>query len=197
MRTLALLIVLALDLAAAWLLLDARGRARGLELAPLPALAASIRGTPTGSGGSDPGPPPLFDGAGRLRLAALAVPGYDPPELRRDPAPLGPERLPPRLAELDGSVVTVSGYPLPADVGQDGTRTVLLSRNPPGCCFGLRPVLDEWIEVRLDQGTRDLDPSAPATFRGTLEVGEVQDEAGYALSLYRLRGASRVRDEGR
>ena len=178
-----------------WLLLVAANAAsaRALWLAwqdherPLPPV--DLRGLPMRSASQsalEPEPPPLFDDEGQVRLAGLAIPGYDPPELRPDPSPLGRDRLPEAIAALHGREVTVTGYPLPYDGDREGTRAVLLSLNPPGCCFGLRPVLDEWIEVRGAKAWQGLDPGQLTTFRGLLEVEELQDEDGYALSLYRM-----------
>jgi len=177
---------------AGWGLLDALSASRGLVLTSVPLRGAAIQGRARArsTGGQ---PAPLFDELGELQLAGLVVPGYDPPELRADRSPLGPERLPEPIAALDGREVRVCGFPLPLESGPAGARAVLLSLNPPGCCFGLRPVLDEWILVRsAGAAWVDLDPALPATFSGRLEVGELLDEDGHALSLYRMPGARLV-----
>ena len=93
---------------------------------------------------------------------------------------------------LDGQEVATVGYPLAVALERDRTRSFLLSRYPPGCCFGTVPALDEWIEVEAPPETDPLDPDVPVVVRGVLEVGEDLDELGFARSLYRMRAESVV-----
>ena len=125
---------------------------------------------------------------GVLDLRRLALPAYDPPELRPPGSgPLGPEDFPPEIRALADERVTVVGYPLVAELDGVETGSFLLSRFPPGCCFGAVPVLDEWIAVEAPAGTPALPPAVPVRVTGTLEVGEVLDANGFAESLYRMR----------
>ncbi|MDA1266661.1 MAG: hypothetical protein O2816_16395, partial [Planctomycetota bacterium] len=129
--------------------------------------------------------PPTFPEDGRVPMARLAVPGYDPPELRSDPAPWTLEDFPPRVQILAGKTILTTGYPIATESLGDGDLRCLLSRFPPGCCFGSVPVADEWIEVLLD-GAGGLDPNRALEVEGVLEVGEVIDELGFVQSIYRL-----------
>lgn len=148
---------------------------------------------PLATGDDVPLPVPEVGPDGRLDLALLAIPGYDPPELR--PEGEGPMRLedfPPAVRALDGRTVHARGYPIAAELERGEVHRFLLSRFPPGCCFGAVPVLDEWIAVTVEEGVAPLDPNVPVEVSGGLEVGEVLGEDGFAVSLYRMR-AERVR----
>lgn len=136
----------------------------------------------------------VFPEDGRLDIARLAVPDYDPPELRADAEPLRLGDLPLHVQVLAGKRITTAGYPLAAERTEDGLR-FLLSRFPPGCCFGSEPVPDEWIDVSVS--SRDLlDPGRRVEVSGVLEAGEVQDELGFVESLYRMRAVTvRLADE--
>lgn len=149
----------------------------------------------TGSEEEPPALEPGPDGVIRPSLADLAFDDYDPPELRVGAGEaLGPSAFPPAVAALDGRAVEVRGYPVVVDLEGDSVRGFLLSRFPPGCCFGAVPVPDEWLDVRgaADTDWGDLVPVSPVTVRGTLEVGERIDADGFVLSLYRLVDAAPV-----
>jgi hypothetical protein len=64
----------------------------------------------------------------------------------------------------------------------------LLSRFPPGCCFGALPFPDEWIAVTLTDPVAPLAADIPVEVTGTLEVGELLDGQGFVTSLYRMQG---------
>ena len=135
--------------------------------------------------------PELSVDEGMLDPGDLMIPGYDPPELRGG-RPFGLEDFPEEVRLLDGQEVATVGYPLAVALERDRTRSFLLSRYPPGCCFGTVPALDEWIEVEAPPETDPLDPDVPVVVRGVLEVGEDLDELGFARSLYRMRAESVV-----
>jgi len=69
-------------------------------------------------------------------------------------------------------------------------QTFLLSRFPPGCCFGSVPVMDEWVEVEAPPGTTSLIPDLRVEVQGVLEMGEIIGPTGFALSLYRMQAVS-------
>jgi len=150
-------------------------------------LFALARGAPLSSVPPPSRLPRLPVEEGLVDLASFAVPGYDPPELRADRAPWPPERFPAAVRALDGRRIAARGYPIAAELERGTVRRFLLSRYPPGCCFGSVPVLDEWIDVRAPDGVAPLAPDVPVTVEGVLAVGELQDAQGFAQSLYRLR----------
>lgn len=124
-------------------------------------------------------------------MGRLAFDDYDPPELRADAGALGVADFPPAARALDGRDVVLEGFPLVVDLDEGEVRELLLTRFPPGCCFGAVPVLDEWVLVELEQPLPADEVPPQAALRGVLEVGEILDERGAAQSLYRMR-AGRV-----
>ncbi len=128
---------------------------------------------------------------GAVALERFAFRGYDPPELRVPPGrPLALDEFPEHVRELAGRAIVIEGFPLAVELAGREVASVILTRYPPGCCFGSVPVLDEWIEARLEPGAAArLSPYEPARVRGVLEVGEERDDDGFAVSLYRLRDA--------
>jgi len=180
------------DLVAALFLQQALLHRAALALEP----AMLVRGAPIASAVPGDGSAaateltgPAVDTDGLLDMARLVVPGYDPPEVRADPTALTLDRLPPVVQAVHGQTLRARGYVIPIERDRGSIIRFLLSRYPPGCCFGALPVLDEWIEVTFDEGIElpaDRDSVVEAT--GRLEAGEVLDADGYALSLYRMAG---------
>jgi len=130
-------------------------------------------------------------GAVSIELAHLAFDDYDPPELRGANAEaLGPKAFPETIEKLHGREIEIEGFPLIMEFGDEGAQELLLTRFPPGCCFGTVPVMDEWISVSVGEG--DVDPGTgydPIRMRGRFFAGEVLDDNGFVESLYRLEGA--------
>ena len=170
--------------------LAAAGPGPRLRVWRVEGLRALARGAPLAAVPPPSRLPRLEVEEGMLDLASLAVPGYDPPELRPDRRPWPLERFPAEVRALDGQRIATRGYPIAAELERGEVRRFLLSRYPPGCCFGSVPVLDEWIDVRAPDGVDPLPPEVPVTVEGVLEVGEVQDAQGFAQSLYRLRAGA-------
>lgn len=101
------------------------------------------------------------------------------------------EQLPPDVRALDGKLVSVRGFAVPAEV-DDGriSSLMLLANNELDCPYGHYPSMNEWIMVRVRPVRVDLRPYEPMRVSGRLEVGE-EVEGGTVLSLYRLK-ADRV-----
>lgn len=136
-------------------------------------------------------PPEYFEGTIPLvPLERLAFPSYDPPTLRTDPSPLDATAYPAAVRDLDGRTIALRGHPLVLEYEGSGVRQFLLTRFPPGCCFGSVPILDEWVQVELEDRREDFPRNRPTLIAvGAFEVREHQDEDGQAVSLYRLRAA--------
>ncbi len=148
------------------------------------------RGMPLDSVAPMQAQPVQFSEDGRLDLACLAIPDYDPPELRSPSEKFGIDRFPLNVQTLAGKEITAIGFPLAAALEGEEVKTFLLSRFPPGCCFGSIPVMDEWIEVQAPAGTSQLVPDYRVEVAGILEIGEQVGPAGFATSLYRMRASS-------
>ena len=127
-----------------------------------------------------------------LDFVHFEFPDYDPPELRGPgAAPLGLEAFPEAVAACHGAVVRLEGFMLTVDFEGGRVESFVLSRFPPGCCFGATPVFDEWVDARPDDGgVEQVSGYTPLEVVGRLEVGEALDEEGFVTSIYRLREAS-------
>lgn len=132
----------------------------------------------------DPSAPPP-EGA-EIDFARLEFPTYDPPSLREDKTPLPASAFPPPAGSLHQRRIALVGFPLVTGAEGSMVEELLLTRFPPGCCFGAVPVFDEWVLVRLDEPLRASELPRRARVEGLFEVGEELDELGSALSLYRM-----------
>ncbi len=128
------------------------------------------------------------DGVLRIDLSVLTFADYDPPELRSGTkVELTVDQFPPVIQGLCGERIEAQGHILATEFDGEEIQRFLLTRFPPGCCFGSMPVLDEWVEVTLPPGEEVvLSPVAVVRVTGLLQVGEKLDEAGFAESLYRV-----------
>jgi len=138
--------------------------------------------------------PPLVDGLPLVDFGRLLFKDYDAPELRDPPGvPLTAADFPEGARRWDDQEIVIEGYALAAELVDGRIQSVILSRFPPGCCFGTMPVLDEWMDVTLvDGGTEPFPSTVPVKVAGRLTMGEVLDEGGVVASLYRMSGARRV-----
>jgi len=185
--------VLRLHASASGNLLAAAGPGRRVMLWDVTSVGSAVevqRGQPIDAPVAN-NPPASFPDEGDLMdMALLALPDYDPPELRHNPEPYSKGQFPAAIRALDGHVFRLRGFPLAADMEGELVQTILLSRFPPGCCFGSVPVMDEWVEVAAPVGTRSLNPDLRIEVEGVLEVGEIVGPEGFASSLYRLQATS-------
>lgn len=101
--------------------------------------------------------------------------------------------FPERVLQLHGERVAIEGYMTPMKYDEESDRivTFALSRYLPGCCFGMSPGYDEWIEIEvLAEGGVEYMAYGTIVVTGKFEVGEVLDEFGYLSSIYRLEADS-------
>ena len=154
-------------------------------LAPLPPLpGAPIRSAPLAAGAADVAAGPVEDGA-EIDFERLVFDDYDPPGLRPSAAPLAAADFPAPARVLDGKRLAIVGFSQTLRISEGTAEQLMVSRYPPGCCFGAVPVFDEWVLVELDEPV-DL-AGLPSIVRasGKLVVGEVL--RGNAVEcLYRL-----------
>lgn len=185
--------VLRLHASASGNLLAAAGPGRRVVLWDVTSIGPGVdvqRGQPLDAPSAVGHPASIPDEGGLLDMALLALSDYDPPELRANREPFTNEQFPSAIGALDGHAFRLRGFPLAADMEGDFVRTMLLSRFPPGCCFGSVPVMDEWVQVAAPKGTRSLNPDLRVEVEGVLEVGEVIGPAGFASSLYRMQATA-------
>lgn len=119
----------------------------------------------------------------------LVFEGYTPPEFRAAGSePLDLANFPEDVRGLHGQKVQLAGFMIAVDFKNKQIEDFMLCRFPPGCCFGGVPLFDEWVDCTPNYAEkRDWSPYEMILVEGTLEVGEVVDEDGFALSIYRMR----------
>jgi hypothetical protein len=95
-------------------------------------------------------------------------------------------QIPPEVRALDKQKVFVVGYMQPIDFDSAGVKTFLLTNYPGGCCFGMVPRLNEWVEVTLAGEERvDYSYFDAIAIYGSFQVGEAKS-GEVVTSLYRM-----------
>lgn len=98
--------------------------------------------------------------------------------------------LPADLKALDGKEISIVGYMIPGEIKKGNVRDFMLVRDLMGCCFGGVPMPDEWVDVVMDEDAEaEYRPYMPMRVTGVLTLGGEQDEAGFALGIYRLQAS--------
>ena len=126
-----------------------------------------------------------------LNFDDLADFEYTPPTLEEiENGTERPEQVPASVIAFDGKVVEIEGYMIPIEVEQGKVQSFILSRTLSGCCFGDMPNIQEWVDVKMEEGeSADYIPYAPVLVIGRISVGEQVDEYGIT-SLYRMTAES-------
>ena len=96
--------------------------------------------------------------------------------------------FPEEITALDGREVSLVGYMIPGKIAKGGdVRDFMLVRDLLGCCFGGTPMPDEWVDVIVAEGSRaEYRAYLPMRVTGVMTLGGEQDEAGFALGIYRM-----------
>ena len=98
-------------------------------------------------------------------------------------------KFPKDILELDGQEISIVGYMIPGEMDQGNVLDFMLVRDLLGCCFGGSPMPDEWINVIMtEEAEAEYRPYMPMRVTGVLTLGGEQDEAGFALGVYQLKG---------
>lgn len=98
--------------------------------------------------------------------------------------------FPDELTRLMGREVSIVGYMIPGDLDQGEVKDFMLVRDLLGCCFGGTPMPDEWIDVVMEPGeSAEYRPYLPMRVTGEMSLGGEQDEAGFAMGIYKLRAS--------
>ena len=98
-------------------------------------------------------------------------------------------QFPAEIKKLDGKVISIVGYMIPGEMDQGNVRDFMLVRDLLGCCFGGTPMPDEWVDVIMEEDAEAVyRPYMPTRVTGLLTLGGDQDEAGFALGVYKLKG---------
>lgn len=154
------------------------------EAAPPPPVAEVALAVPAASGATNDVLKLGFDTLSSFSYTVRV--GY-PEAGQGRPGLVTEDHIPPRVRELDGRRVVVTGFTVPMRTQGRGLVEFLLVRDPLSCCFGPSPLMNHWIHVTMPRG--DFRPRIfrAATVTGTLRVGELR-KAGSIQSIYRLAG---------
>jgi hypothetical protein len=153
---------------------------RLLALPVLACLAAGVAGAQ----------PPDTDGAylklGFDRLAdyKFIQPPSDPVADAKTPPATGEEQIPSEVKGWSTKKAVVTGFMLPTKLENGKATEFLLMANQMACCYGTVPNMNEWIIVRMPQGT-PVTQDVPISFYGTFKVGAMF-ESGYMTGIYEL-----------
>lgn len=177
------------------------GEVRGKPIASAPsareptgALPPEVRAL-TGANGVDLAadappvdPPKLVEGFREVRFELLTSYDYEWSQTTGVVAPDSDAaaRIPAEVRALDRAKVFIVGYMQPIDFDKDGVKSFLLTNFPGGCCFGMVPRLNEWVEVEMPgDGRVDYSYFDPISIWGELQVGEAKS-GEVVTSLYRM-----------
>lgn len=96
--------------------------------------------------------------------------------------------IPKDVKALTGQKVAISGFMMPLDEVEGGTRKFILMRNQITCCFGGANRVNEYIMVTMN-GTKPAPfiANVPLSVRGTLMVGP-DFEDGVLNGIYQMAG---------
>lgn len=95
---------------------------------------------------------------------------------------------PDSITRLMGREVSIVGYMIPGEMEQGEVRDFMLVRDLLGCCFGGTPMPDEWVDVVMAEGeVAEYRPYVPMRVTGELRLEGEQDEAGFAMGIFRMR----------
>ena len=135
-----------------------------------------------------PLPAPAVEG-GYLRLGFDLLAGYpfvapDPDAPAKAPPATGEEQIPAEVKGWSGRKAVVTGFMLPTKMANGRATEFLLMANQMACCFGAVPNMNDWVVVRMPQGTEVIQ-DVPISFYGTFKVGAMV-ENGYLTGIYAL-----------
>jgi hypothetical protein len=101
--------------------------------------------------------------------------------------PFTPDRLTPRVTELERQRVRIRGYILPS-FQQSGLTQFVLVRDNQECCFGPGAALYDCIVVRMRPGKTADFSIRPVAVAGEFKLEELRGPDGSHLAIYGLTG---------
>ncbi len=98
------------------------------------------------------------------------------------------EKFPENIRKMNGQKIRIEGFMIPSDVVDGKIKGFVLLKSQMGCCFGVMPLMNEWIYVTMaGDKTVDYMPDILLSTTGVLEMGE-QVREGTVVSIYRMQG---------
>lgn len=134
--------------------------------------------------------PPAVDhgylvlGFDRLASYKFVAPEGDPSADPKTPPATGESQIPAAVKSWNGSKAEVTGFMLPTKLENGRATEFLLMANQLACCYGVIPDMNEWVIVRMPQGTPVVQ-DVPISFYGTFRVGAIF-ENNYLTGIYEL-----------
>lgn len=133
-------------------------------------------------------PPDMDNGYLKLGFDRLAgykfvQPSYDP-TVDKGPPPTGEDQIPSDVKSWSGRKALITGFMLPTKLDNGKATEFLIMANQMACCYGTIPNMNEWVVVRMPQGTPVIQ-DVPISFYGTLKVGAMFDN-GYMTGIYEM-----------
>ena len=103
------------------------------------------------------------------------------------------EQIPVPLRKLDKQEVIITGFLLPLKYEKGEVREFLILRTQSLCCFGVTPLITEWVNVKLGAGPgiETIPMDEPVSVRGRLHVGAVIENHA-VTTIYKMDGAKLV-----
>jgi len=134
-------------------------------------------------------PPDVDNGYLKLGFDRLAdykfiQPPSDPSTDSKTPPVTGEEQIPAEVKGWNNQKAVVTGFMLPTKLENGKATEFLIMANQMACCYGTVPNMNEWVVVRMPQGT-PVTQDVPISFYGTLRVGAMF-ESGYMTGIYAL-----------
>ncbi len=131
-------------------------------------------------------PPRFVDGYLEVAFELLTSYEYEWSTTTGEAAGDAASRIPFEVRALDQAKVFVHGYMQPIDFDKHGVKSFLLTNIPGGCCFGMIPRLNEWIDVTMPEGEyAEYTYFDKIEIRGKLLVGEAKS-GEVVTALYRM-----------
>jgi hypothetical protein len=97
------------------------------------------------------------------------------------------EQIPVHIKALDKKDVALTGFMLPVKLEGGRVKEFLLLKNQSMCCYGVPPMISEWVNVRVaGKGVKPI-LDEPITVCGILHIGELR-ENGYLTGIYQMDG---------
>jgi len=144
-------------------------------------------------------PPPEVEhgclklGFDRLAAFKFVIPNYDPVADAKTPPPSGDEQIPAGVKAWSGKDVIITGFMLPTKLENGKATEFLIMANQMACCFGTVPNMNDWVVVRMPQGTEVIQ-DVPISFHGKLKVGAMF-ENGYMTGIYEMDAAGEAKTD--
>jgi hypothetical protein len=123
-------------------------------------------------------------GFDRLASYKFVQPAYDPVNDPKAPPPSGMEQVPAEVKDWNGKKSVITGFMLPTKLENGKATEFLIMANQMACCFGTVPNMNEWVIVKMPQGTPVIQ-DVPISFYGTFKVGALFDN-GYLTGIYEM-----------